>query len=106
MQLFDITLNSGEVIRVTPTLIDRVAAETYFRNNARLGPITDNPFRAMAFLSWSAAKRSQRVSVEWEQFLNGTDPNAAHAVDVSPVMDAPIDGDDLGEPTALAPQGI
>lgn len=106
-QRLTVTLSDDREIVVTPTLVDRVVAETYFRNHPALGKMTDNPFRLLAFLAWSNAKRSGQIDVEWDQFLEGRDPNALHAIDVAPeAVEPEPEDDELGEATSPVAPGI
>ncbi|MGX9346385.1 hypothetical protein [Microbacterium sp. KNMS] len=99
-QTLDVTLSDESVHTVRTTLIDKVAAETYFRNHKHLGTVGDNPFRSLAFMAWSALKR-QGLAVEWDQFLEGRDPNELHCLDVEihrgVVIDPATEVEGLGE---------
>jgi len=81
MQRFELTLSDGRTVTVTRTIRDQVACETYFRANKRLGSMSDAPFRGLAFISWSAAKREGLIDVTFDQFLEGTDPNLVYLID-------------------------
>lgn len=100
MQKYLLIMSDGTEHVVTQTLIDKIAAETHFRNNKRLGTIGDNPFRSTAFMAWSAAKRTGVVTVDWDQFLEGTDPDQPHALDVAFVDDETEAVDGVGEDTS------
>lgn len=95
MQKYRITLSDGTQHVVQQNLVDKVAAETYFRNNKRLGTIGDNPFRSTAFMAWSAAKRARLLDVTWEQFLDGTDAEQLHALDVEFYDDTEDDAEEV-----------
>src|SRR5690606_5487403 len=84
MQRFKITLTDGTAATVTRTIRDQVATETYFRAHPRLGAMSDNPFRSIAFVAWSAAKREGVIdqNVTFDQFLEGHDANVVSVVDV------------------------
>ncbi|GGF30202.1 hypothetical protein GCM10010922_01430 [Microbacterium sorbitolivorans] len=104
MQEYKIGLSDGTECIVRPTLLDKVGAETYFRANKRFGSIADNPFRFNAVLAWSAGKRAGHFDVSFDQFLEGTNADEVHAIDVDPYEadDAPeVEG--LGEDTPADP---
>lgn len=100
-----VTLSSGEEHIVTPDLRDKLAAETYFRNNKRFGSIGDNAFRYAAFLAWSAGTRAGVFDMSWEQFSDAENPDELHAVDVEfyePDEDDAEAVDGLGEDTSAS----
>lgn len=82
MQRFKLTLVDGSTHVVTRTIRAQVACETYFRANKRYGSFSESPFRALAFTAWSAAKSAGIVDVDFDQFLEATDPTLVSLLDV------------------------
>lgn len=104
MQQLKTTLSDGRTELVTTTLLDKVAAETYFRSNPRFGKAGDNPFRLTGLLAFSALKRTGKIAVEWDQFLEARDPDQLHVVDVEAVdAQADEEADGVGEDTSADP---
>lgn len=102
MQRFKLTLSDGSTHVVTRTIRDQVACETYLRANKRYGSFSDSPFRSLAFQAWSAAKRVLGIEVTFDQFLEATDPNQVHLLDVVGIDDEDDDAEEvegLGEDT-------
>lgn len=99
-----LTLSDGSTHVVKRTIREQVAAETYFRANPRYGSMSDNPFRAMALVAYSAGVRDGIVpaAITFDQFLEAHDANALHLEDIEIADDTPEDVPGLGEGIAGA----
>lgn len=85
MTHYQIELSKGEPLVVQTTLLDKVAFETYLRNNKSLGGISENSMRGLGFTTWNAARRAGTYTDSFEQFLEGTNPDEPSCVDIKVV---------------------
>lgn len=87
-----ITFADRTTVDVQPTLEDRLTFESTLRKNRSWGPLADNALKLEPFLAWSAAHRTGKTSLTWDEFTKGEQA----ALDVSAVPDGDdVDGDDL-----------
>ena len=70
-----ITFADGSTEKVQPTLEDRLKFETTLRRNKSWGDLKDNALKLTPFLAWSAAHRTGKTALTWEEFTTG--PTAA-----------------------------
>lgn len=92
-----ITFADGTTETVQPTLEDRLRFETTLRRNKGWGKLEDNALKMVPFLAWSAANRTGKTALTWEQFTSGE----TAAIDVEEAKD-----DDPNETTELEVAGL
>lgn len=88
-----ITFADGTIEKVQPTLEDRLKFETTLRRNKNWGDLKDNSLKLHPFLAWSAAHRTGKTTLTWDQFTTGE----TAALDVVPEADP----EDAAEEEAL-----
>ena len=103
-QAMNALLSNDEIVTVTLTIRDSLAYESAARGRGWGSP-ADHPMRMQAIRAWSAIRREQPGvigDIGWQQFVEGTDPEQLHLIDLQPAdLDSPAadDGEanDLGE---------
>lgn len=93
-----ITHHDGKTDTVQPTLEDRLNFESTLRKNKGWGDLKDNALKLEPFLAWSAAKRTGKTDLTWEEFTKGD--KAAIDVEVAK------SDDDADEDEALEVDGL
>lgn len=92
MTKYKVELVNQEPLVVQATMFDKIAFETYLRNNKQLGGIGENAFRMLTFTSWNAAKRAGLTTLTFDEFIEV-------CIEVTGIDDEPEGEDELGEPT-------
>lgn len=96
---FDLLLSNGEQIRVTLTIRDSLAYESAARGKG-WGGLQDNIMRWQAVRAWSAATREHPgilTGIGWQQFVEVTDPEKLHLLEMQQVKDEDADDVEAGE---------
>lgn len=98
--LLRVTPHEGEPFDVQTTLEDRLNFETALRKNKSWGKLEDNSMKLLPYLAWSAARRTGKTALTWQDFTTG--PTAALSVEPAPDEDdddADLEVDGVGKDT-------